>query len=98
MTTACVALAFLPLCNVATVTEDTNQPDPSKRYKMVCYVHLLKPQGGPHTYVSPDGLHWTRTSSMPICRSNDVITAWHDRRTGQWVALPKLSTMVRGQV
>ncbi|HEY5313509.1 MAG TPA: hypothetical protein VIK18_13370, partial [Pirellulales bacterium] len=74
------------------------EPNPARRYKMVCCIHLPKPAGGPHTYVSPDGLHWTRTSTAPICRSNDVITAWFDRRTSQWVALPKLSTSVRGEV
>jgi hypothetical protein len=84
--------------HLASVTKDDAEPDPAKRYKMVAYVHLTKPVGGPHTFVSPDGLHWTKTSDKPICRSNDVITAWRDRRTNQWVALPKLSTMVRGQI
>ena len=90
--------AVLAEAQLPSVTKDAGDPDPSRRYKMVCCVHLPKPAGGPHTYVSPDGLHWTRTSTAPICRSNDVITAWFDRRTAQWVALPKLSTPVRGQV
>jgi hypothetical protein len=90
--------AVLAEAHLASVTKDASQRDPARRYKMVCYVHLPKPAGGPHTYVSPDGLHWTRTSTAPICRSNDVITAWFDRRTGQWIALPKLSTAVRGEV
>jgi hypothetical protein len=90
--------AVLAEAQLASVTKDAREPDPARRYKMVCYIHLPKPAGGPHTYVSPDGLHWTRTSTAPICRSNDVITAWFDRRTDQWAALPKLSTAVRGEV
>jgi hypothetical protein len=90
--------AVLAEAHLASVTKDLAETDPARRYKMVCCIHLPKPEGGPHTYVSPDGLNWTRTSREPICRSNDVITAWHDRRTRQWIALPKLSTVVRGPV
>lgn len=90
--------AVLAEAHLASVTKDRSESDPARRYKMVCYIHRPKPGGGPHTYVSPDGLHWTRSSTAPICRSNDVITAWFDRRTRQWVALPKLSTAVRGEV
>ncbi|HWB00392.1 MAG TPA: hypothetical protein VG713_17985 [Pirellulales bacterium] len=90
--------AVLAEAHLASVVQDLDERDPARRYKMVCYIHLAKPEGGPHTYVSPDGLHWSRTSTTPICRSNDVITAWHDRRSDQWIALPKLSTLVRGHV
>ena len=57
-----------------------------------------KPEGGPHTFTSPDGLHWTRLSHEPICRSNDVITVYYDEERQLYVAFPKHSTEVRGQV
>ncbi|MDZ4288279.1 MAG: hypothetical protein U0984_09985, partial [Prosthecobacter sp.] len=51
---------------------------------------------GPHTMVSPDGLHWTRLSKEPICKSNDVITAYYDEARKLYIAFPKHSTPVRG--
>jgi hypothetical protein len=90
---AVVAETHLP-----SVIKDLRETDPARRYKMLGCVHLAKPVGGPHTFVSPDGLKWTKLSTAPICRSNDVITMFDDRARNQYVALPKLSTMVRGQV
>jgi hypothetical protein len=74
------------------------EPDPARRYRMVAWVQKTKPQGGPHTFTSPDGLNWTPLSDKPICRSNDVITAYYDEGRKLYVAFPKLSTPVRGQV
>ena len=80
------------------VIKDDHDPDPQRRYKMVAYVHKDKPEGGPHTFTSPDGLQWTRLSHEPICRSNDVITVYYDEERRLYVAFPKHSTDVRGQV
>ncbi len=90
--------AVLAETHLPSVIKDPRETDPQHRYKMVGYVHLAKPAGGPHTFVSPDGLKWTRLSAEPICRSNDVITMFDDRTRNQYVAFPKLSSMVRGQV
>lgn len=85
-------------CLLASVMKDTTDPDAQRRYKMVAWVQKTKPEGGPHTFTSPDGLDWTRLSEKPICRSNDVITAYYDEGRKIYVAFPKLSTQVRGQV
>lgn len=83
-------------CLLPSVMKDAAEADPARRYKMVCWVQKPKPAGGPHTFVSPDGLHWTRLSKEPICRSNDVITAYYDPQRKLYTAFPKLSTAVRG--
>lgn len=80
---------------LASVIKDKADPNPARRYKMVCWVQRLKPDGGPHTFVSPDGLRWNRLSQQPICRSSDVITAYYDRSRKSYVAIPKLSTKWR---
>lgn len=85
-------------CLLASVIKDKADTDPARRYKMIAWVQKPKPEGGPHTFVSPDGLRWTRLSDKPICRSNDVITGYYDEERKLYVAFPKLSTMVRGQV
>ncbi len=76
---------------------DAGEVDPSRRYKMVCF----DKSRGYLTMLSPDGLHWTELSStafVPISYVDDVISAFRDRRTGQFVALPKMSTPVFGRV
>lgn len=83
---------------LASVMKDNNDPDPKRRYKMVCWINEPKPAGGPHTYTSPDGLNWTRLSQEPICRSSDVLTAYYDHVRKKYVALPKHSTKVGTQV
>lgn len=90
--------AVLNGCCLTSVIKDTTDPDPARRYKMVCWVQKTKPEGGPHTFTSPDGLKWTRLSREPICRSNDVITAYFDEQRKLYVAFPKHSTAVRGPV
>jgi hypothetical protein len=75
-------------CLLASVMKDDGESDPARRYKMVCWVQKPKPEGGPHTFGSPDGLHWTRLSKEPICRSNDVITAYFDPRRKLYAAFP----------
>ena len=85
-------------CLLPSVIYDEADPDPARRYKMLAWVQKPKPEGGPHTFVSPDGIHWTRHSKEPICRSSDVITGYYDETRGHYVAYPKLSTGVRGVV
>ena len=89
-------------CQIASVHKDLAEPDPARRYKAVEWSHAggarAKPIGGPHALVSPDGLRWTRISTQNLFRSNDVVTAFYDVRRKLWVALPKLSTPVRGTV
>ncbi|HEX4146532.1 MAG TPA: hypothetical protein VHY91_23730 [Pirellulales bacterium] len=78
------------------VFKDTDDADPARRYKMITYhwdgksVSRENPDQGYHTYVSPDGLHWTRNSEKRICESADVITGFYDRRRKLWVALAKI--------
>ncbi|MBI3922904.1 MAG: hypothetical protein HY318_15895 [Armatimonadetes bacterium] len=88
--------AVAEACLLASVIKDKSEPDPTRRYKMVCWIQRPKPEGGPHTMVSPDGLHWTRLSDQPICRSSDVLTAYYDQARQTYVAFPKLNTLVRG--
>ena len=78
---------------LASVMKDNHDPDPGRRYKMICW---LQEDHGYHTMVSPDGLHWTRFSKEPICRSGDVITGYYDERLEKYVALPKIGHPVRG--
>ena len=85
-------------CLLASVIKDKAERDPARRYKMVCWVQKPKPEGGPHTFVSPDGLRWTKLSKEPICRSSDVITGYYDEERKLYIAFPKHSTAVRGSV
>ena len=80
---------------LASVTKDLKESDPSRRYKMVCW--RQKAPHGAQTMVSPDGLHWTELKQK-ICRSSDVITAFYDPRSEQYVAFPKLVTKAHGHV
>lgn len=75
------------------VIKDRRDPDPARRYKMICW---LQKDGGYHTMISPDGLHWTRLSEQPISRGGDVITGYYDERTAEYVAFPKIMHPVRG--
>ncbi|HYF36814.1 MAG TPA: hypothetical protein VD994_16075, partial [Prosthecobacter sp.] len=75
--------AVVNACHLASVMKDPTDPDPARRYKMVCWIYKPKPEGGPHTLTSPDGLNWTRLSKEPICKSSDVITAYFDQKRRQ---------------
>ena len=52
------------------------------------------PDQGYHTFVSPDGLNWTRHSEKPICHGADVITGYYDRQRSSGWRWPR-STMFR---
>jgi len=75
---------------------DADEQEPTRRYKMVCF----DKNRGYMTQYSADGLHWTegRVPFLPISYVDDVISAFRDRRTGQFVALPKMSTPVFGRL
>ena len=86
------------------IHKDMDEPDPARRYKMICfswYADLPGSTGLPdspsyRTMVSPDGLHWTRESKEPIAPEADVITGCWDPRRQIYVAFPKISRMWRG--
>ncbi|MCC6696215.1 MAG: hypothetical protein IT365_11350 [Candidatus Hydrogenedentes bacterium] len=76
---------------LASVIKDMKDPDPARRYKMICW---LQKDHGYHTMVSPDGLNWERLSQEPLCRSGDVITGYYDEQRGLYVAFPKIGHRV----
>ena len=78
------------------VFKDFSETDPARRYKMIAFhcdgnFTVSNPDFGYHSYVSPDGLHWTRHSKKPICPGYDVITGFFDRQRKLWVALVKFT-------
>ncbi|WP_197440471.1 hypothetical protein [Polystyrenella longa] len=85
-------------CHLASVIKDNKEADPSRRYKMLCHIDAPKPEGGPQTMVSPDGIHWTRLSKTYVVRSSDVLTGYFDRQRQQYVAIPKLVTKHRDHI
>jgi hypothetical protein len=81
----------------ASVFHDPQDADPARRYKMISHDR----DRGFITRISPDGLHWNEASPnpfLPISYVDDVISAFRDRRTGEYVALPKMSTPVFGRM
>ncbi len=85
--------AVLDNCDLPSVIKDKSDPDPSRRYKMICWIHSN--YRGYRTFTSPDGLHWTPLSKTPICRGADVITGYYDETRKVYVAFAKIMTMVR---
>lgn len=79
---------------LASVMKDMKDPDPSRRYKMVCW-QQREPMGY-HTCTSPDGLHWKELSKSPITHGGDVITAFWDPQRNLYVAFPKQGQFWRG--
>lgn len=78
------------------VFHDPADPDPARRYKMVCFDE----DRGYLALTSRDGLRWAEQSPrpiVPISYVDDVIAAFRDRRTGRYVALPKMLTPVFGR-
>ena len=67
------------------VFKDNLDPDPSRRFKMITHLNGK----GYHTFVSPDGLHWSQSSVQPIAPWVDVISGYYDRRRKLWVAFAK---------
>jgi hypothetical protein len=83
-------------CMCPSVMKDPHDPDPARRYKMVCYVL----DRGYCSMMSPDGRHWKFTSDgqiLPISYVDDVITAcWSDPHQ-RFVAFAKQTTPVMGR-
>ena len=78
------------------VFHDPGDADPARRYKMIAFDN----NRGYLALLSPDGLHWTEQSGqpfLPISYVDDVVTAFRDRRTNAFVALPKMSTPIFGR-
>jgi len=75
------------------VMKDASDADPARRYKMIGWDQK---EGGYHTWISPDGLNWTRFSKAPLCRGGDVITGYYDEPRHEYVAFPKIGANVRG--
>ena len=71
------------------VIEDLIDPDPRRRYKMLIYHHDSDDADlcGGFTFVSPNGLEWTRTSTM--LPTQDAECLWQDRATGRYYAFLK---------
>ncbi len=80
---------------LASVMKDNAEPDPCRRYKMICF---LERERGYHTMVSPDGLTWTRCSEERISPGGDVITAYYDERREMYVAFAKILGQSRGHL
>jgi hypothetical protein len=79
---------------LACVIKDMKDPDPSRRYKMVCWKQR-EPMAY-HTLTSPDGLHWSELSKSPITHGGDVLAAYWDPRRNLYVAFPKQCQFWRG--
>ena len=77
----------------ASVFKDPRDPDPSRRYK--CIGWSSRPAGY-NTFVSPDGLNWTKFCEKPIAPGGDVMTGFWDARRELYVAFPKIYRMIRG--
>lgn len=83
-------------CLLASVFKDHRDPDPKRRYKMICYMY----DRGYLSKVSPDGLHWQDESVqpiVPISYVDDVITGLWDERSAQYIVFPKQMTPVFGR-
>ena len=88
--------AILFATHLPSVIKDAADPDPARRYKMICYIHFPRDARGYQTMVSPDGIHWTRSSAAPFCPGADVINGYYDERRNMYVALAKIGTFLRG--
>lgn len=75
---------------------DRVDPDPARRYKMIGF----DIDRGYMSFISRDGIGWSGHSTepiVPISYVDDVISAFRDPRTGEFVALPKMMTPVMGR-
>ena len=71
------------------VIEDTIDPDPERRYKMLIYHHDSNDPDlcGGFPFVSADGLRWESTGT--VLPTQDAECLWQDRRTGRYYAFLK---------
>ena len=81
---------------LASVMKDRRDPDPARRYKMICYQYDV----GYCAMVSPDGLHWKEANPgtiLPISYVDDVICACWSETHQQYVAIFKQQMPVMGR-
>ncbi len=83
-------------CLLPNVIKDVHDPDPARRYKMLCWVTNIENKFGYHSMTSPDGLHWKPLSTVPISPGGDVITGYYDEQRSLYVAFVKIMTEIRG--
>ena len=97
--------------HVASVMEDQRDPDPAKRWKMICWHPRTRPgldagskrwedRWGYCTMVSADGIRWQHHSPGPIAYvdgGGDVITGCYDDMREQYIALLKVHTRAAGR-
>lgn len=89
--------AVLAECILPGVIRDPGDPDPARRYKMICWIEKKPSEGGGYrTFISPDGLRWTALSQAPITRGGDVITGYFDPERRIFVVFSKIATPIRG--
>lgn len=84
-------------CLLASVMKDKRDPDPSRRYKMVCYEY----DRGYRSKVSPDGLHWRELAPetiVPISYVDDVVTACWSEPHQVFITFPKNPIPVFGRL
>lgn len=81
---------------LASVIKDPRDPDPARRYKMICFRY----DHGYCAMVSPDGLHWKEAAPgtiLPISYIEDVICACWSETHQQYVAIFKQQMPVLGR-
>ena len=81
---------------LASVMKDPHDPDPARRYKMICYQYDV----GYCAMVSPDGLSWKEASPgtiLPISYVEDVICACWSKTHQKYVAIFKQTMPVMGR-
>ena len=67
------------------VIKDLDDPDPARRYKMLCY----KSGDSFAAMVSPDGINWSGPINPGIHNTGDVLSMYYDKGLGKYVGLTK---------
>ena len=81
---------------LASVIKDRQDPDPERRYKMICYRY----DEGYCAMVSPDGKHWKKAhpgTILPISYVEDVITGCWSETHQRYITLFKQAMPVMGR-
>jgi hypothetical protein len=69
------------------VIKDLQDPNPAHRYKMMAWTAATNYQ----IYFSPDGMHWTASSTNPQLPIEDVAMMFFDTIQRQYVSLSKIT-------
>ena len=86
------------LVDLGSVIKDRNDPDPAKKYKMLCY-SWANASRGYSTMISPDGLNWKLLNTRPIAPSphgEEVNSGYYDNFRDLYVNFIRLDTEIRG--